>query len=78
MPALQRAGDVRIQHGDLCAARAVTATEAAKERASVIAHSISELKDPDTALVLVDIPGRTSRSAVPKFVVEAIQRAARR
>ena len=74
----QAAGGTRALHpGDITGRRAATETEAAKERQSVIDHTISELRDPDTQIVLVLIPGRTSAYALPKYVLDAIKRAAR-
>jgi hypothetical protein len=66
-----------LNRGDLTGARAVTATEAAKERASVIARTTSELNDPDTQIELVPIPGRASAYALPTYVVQAIRKSAR-
>lgn len=76
MPDLQR-GIVRAQHGDLCAARAVTATQAATERAAIVANSSRMLLDPDTQLTIVQVPGG-SPFALPQHVFDAIRKAARR
>jgi hypothetical protein len=46
----------------------------ADDRAGVIANTAKELTDPDTQVVLVDIPGRVSKYAVAKFAYDAIVR----
>jgi hypothetical protein len=74
---LQRPGDHKVGRGDLTGARVVTAKAAAEERASIIANSVRELQDPDTEIVLQPIAGRASAFALPRYVLEAIQRSAR-
>lgn len=67
-----------LEHGDLCGRRAVTARAEAQERADIIANSVRETQDADNPLVIIDIPGRASAFALPRFVYDAIQRAAKR
>ena len=66
-----------LEHGDLCGRRAVTARAEAQERAAIMANSVKETQDPDNPLVIVDIPGRASAFALPRFVYDAIKRSAR-
>lgn len=67
----------QFERGDLCGHRAVSATAAAKERQSVIDHSVRTTQDKDVPLSIVDVPGGSSPFALPTFVLDAIKRAAR-
>lgn len=75
MTTLQRAATRQPGPGDLTGARALSATEAAKDRASIIENSAREIQDPDQPLVIISIPGRTSSFALPKFVYDAVRAA---
>lgn len=65
-----------LARGDLTGARAVTATEAAKERQAIIENSVRALQDKDVPLTIVQVPGG-SPFALPRHVYDAIKRSAR-
>lgn len=73
---LQR-GSVPLQHGDITAQRAQLARAEADSKAAVIANTARELTDdPDCAVILVDIPGKSSQYAIAKYAYDAIKRSA--
>lgn len=82
MPAVdvarQRASATRQVHpGDTTGRQALAAKEQAEENALAVDRAVLELRDPDTQLVWVTIPGRSARYPLPRVVLDAIQRAAR-
>ena len=70
-------GDYRVGRGDLTGARAVTARDQAEANAQAVDRAVTELRDPDTQLAWVDVPGRSARYPLPRVVLDAIKRSAR-
>lgn len=75
MPNLQRFGTPTLAAGDYTGRQFQAVQEQAKERQAIIEHSALLLNDPDQQLVIVRVPGASSY-ALPKFVYDAIRRAA--
>jgi hypothetical protein len=65
---LQRQGDHGPGRGDLTGARAVTAREQAQANAQDVDRAILELRDPDTQLEWITVPGKSARYPVPRDV----------
>jgi len=76
MTTLQRAATRQPGPGDLTGARALSASQAAADRQEIIDHSSRMLNDPDVPLAIVDVPGG-SPFALPRYVLDAIRRAAK-
>lgn len=81
MSDLQRAGTRQVHPSDITGRRALHAREHAREEAEehalAVDRAMLELRDPDTQLAWVTVPGRSAVYPVPKEVLRAIQRAAR-
>jgi hypothetical protein len=76
---LQRASATRdAGPHDLTGRQAFRAKQEAEQNALAVDRAILELRDPDTALVWTDIPGRSARYPIPREVYQALQKAARR
>lgn len=72
MPATQRAGDVRTQHGDLCASRAAVLNEEKDGHEKIRADAIRELNEGHY-FEYVAVPGRAAYP-IPKDVLSHLKK----
>lgn len=66
---LQRASATRQVHpGDTTGRQAFRAKEEAEQNALSVDRAILELRDPDTQLEWISVPGRSARYPIPREV----------